>query len=250
MNNFIKQIIEEKFVSKKQQKYFYSKANDKSLSKEEREKWGKKAKEFSSKTDFKKLPNKVKGKEEEVDEIVDDKGNIARSKRPTDLSTKGTTDKWTTDQVVKTATGSQGIYGINGTRTRRTYWLEGDMSKSLGYEDTLGQDAGIEQAEDHFENELGLSPEETKDRLEKIGYDENLPDDKVRLVENPRKFMEEYIESILNRKTDNNDIIPKEEEQMEEKEINPIVIKQLNSLKNSMNSHNLSINDIIKHLNK
>ena len=36
--------------------------------------------------------------------------------------------------------------------------------------------------------------------------------------------------------------------QTEEKEINPIVLKQLKSLKNTMNSHKLSINDIMKHL--
>ena len=47
MNDFLKQVIEEKFASKKQQRYFYAKANDKTLSKKEREKWSKMAGEFS-----------------------------------------------------------------------------------------------------------------------------------------------------------------------------------------------------------
>ena len=43
MNNFIKGVIEEKFTSKKQQRFFYAKANDESLSKKERAKWKKMA---------------------------------------------------------------------------------------------------------------------------------------------------------------------------------------------------------------
>jgi hypothetical protein len=39
MNKFIKEVIEETFKSKKQQKYFYAKAGDTSLPKKERKKW-------------------------------------------------------------------------------------------------------------------------------------------------------------------------------------------------------------------
>ena len=59
--------------------------------------------------------------------------------------------------------------------------------------------------------------------------------------------MEEYIESVLAKRAKDNEIVSKDE-QTEEKEINPIVLKQLKSLKNTMNSHKLSINDIMKHL--
>ena len=122
------------------------------------------------------------------------------------------------------------------------------MSKSLGYEDTLGQDEDYKDAKNHFEDSLGLDDKEAEERLEKMGYDKNLPDDKVRLVENPKKFMEEYIESILKKKTSDSEIVSKEGEQTEEKEINPIILKQLKSLKNSLSSHNLKVNDVIKHL--
>jgi len=77
MDKYIKNIIEETFASKKQQRFFYAKANDKSTSKKERNKWSKWAKEYSDDTDFEKIPEKV---ETEVDEIVDEKGNIARRK--------------------------------------------------------------------------------------------------------------------------------------------------------------------------
>jgi hypothetical protein len=87
MNNFIKQVIEEKFASKAQQRFFYAKANEKGKPKKEKKKWSKWAKEYSDDTDYFKIPDKVE-KEEEVDEIVDKNGNISRGKKPGDLNTK------------------------------------------------------------------------------------------------------------------------------------------------------------------
>lgn len=215
MNNFIKGTIEEALKSKKQRRHVYVKDVEKPT-------------------------------EEDVDEIVDADGNFATSKKPTDFNTKGITSNSTTDEVVKTGAGSMGIHGVHGTHTSLRYWAESDMSKSLGYEDTLGDDEGYKKAYHHFTTELGLSPEEAKERLKMMGYDEKLPDDKIRLIENPRKFIEEYIDDLMKKRTSSNDLLKKD--QFEEKEINPIVLKQLQSLKNSMNSHDLSIEDIIKHL--
>ena len=76
-------------------------------------------------------------------------------------------------------------------------------------------------------------------RLGAIGYDEKLPDDKVRLVENPKKFMKDYVETVLSKKTDNKDIVNDSK-----KDINPIVKRQLTSLKSSLKSHNLTLSDI------
>ena len=59
---FKKNQITEKFKSKKQQTYFYSKCDDAST--KEEKKWCKMAKEFSDKTDFEKLPEKVNEKKE------------------------------------------------------------------------------------------------------------------------------------------------------------------------------------------
>ena len=243
MNNFIKQVIEEKFASKAQQRFFYAKANEKGKPKKEKKKWGKWAKEFSDKTNYDEIPDKV---EKEVDEIVDKHGNIATGKKPTDFNTKGVTQKKTSDDVAKAAFGAMGRMAQVGGSTMR-YWAESDMSKALGFDDTMAKDADYEDAEDHFKGELGLDEPEAEDRLAQMGYDKKLPADKVRLVENPKKFMEEYIESVLAKKAKDNEIVSKDE-QTEEKEINPIVLKQLKSLKNTMNSHKLSINDIMKHL--
>ena len=256
MNNFIKQVIEEKFASKAQQRYFYAQAGKGG---KKGKKWSKWAKEFSNKTDFDKIPEKVE-KEEEVDEIVDSKGNIAHGKKSRDLHTKTVTSNSTTDQAIKAGRGQMGNFGTKISNYVR-YAIEEDevltkksleeiaMKDALGYQETLGVDADYDEAEEYFEKDLQLPDEEVKDRMGKMGYDENLPEDKVRLVENPKKFMQEYIESILaKQKEKDGDIVSKESEEIEEKEINPIVLKQLKSLKNSMGTHKLSIDDVLKHL--
>jgi hypothetical protein len=266
MNNFIKQIIEEKFASKAQQRFFYAKANEKDASKKEKKKWGKWAKEFSSDTDFEKIPEKVGEDKNQLelqfDEIVDKRGNIRRSKKPTDLRSKGVSSNSITDRVVKTGGGTMGVHGVHGTHTSLRYWAEGEeitkeklleisLNGALGAEDTImkpGGPADYDEAKKKMEKLVG-DEDEAEDRLEKMGYDEKLPEDKVRLVENPKKFMEEYIESVLSKKNKDNDIVSKNNEK-EIKELNPIVLKQITSLKNTMDSHGLSIDDVIKHLNK
>jgi hypothetical protein len=140
------------------------------------------------------------------------------------------------------------------------FWGEGKLTKgelieiamkdALGFDATMGNDADYEEAEEYFEKDLGLDSEETEDRMDQMGYDKNLPDDKVRLVENPKKYMEEYIESILKGRSKDNDVLEKEKEEVEPKEIHPIIKRQLNSLKNSMDSHGLTADDVINYIKK
>jgi hypothetical protein len=254
MNNFIKQVIEEKFASKSQQRFFYAKAKG-----GKNKKWSKWAKEYSDKTDYSKIPNKVE-KEEEVDEIIDSKGNFARSKKPTDLPTKGITSNSTTDQAVRMGHGQMGIHGVHGTHTSLRYWAEGEelskekileiaMGDALGYEETLGDDESFKKAYNHFTKELNLSDEEAMDRLKAMGYDPELPGDMVRLIENPKKFMEEYIESVVSKKKQkDSDIVQRGDEKMEKKEVHPIVKRQIMSLKDSLKSHGLSTDDVLEFL--
>lgn len=254
MNNFIKQVIEEKFASKAQQRFFYAKANEKGKPKKEKNKWGKWAKEFSDKTNFEEIPDK---KEKEVDEIVDASGNIERGTKSG--NPKGyITQNRTSDEVAMATRPQQGNYGtkisnfvrypIEEEILTKEQVMEIAMKDALGYQETLGVDADYDEAEEYFEKELDLPDEEVKDRMGKMGYDEDLPEDMVRLVENPKKFMEEYIESVLSKRKMDDEIVSKDGEQIEEKEINPIVLKQLKSLKSSLESNKLTVNDILKHL--
>ena len=254
MNNFIKQVIEEKFASKAQQRFFYAKAKG-----GKNKKWSKWAKEFSDKTDYSKIPDKVE-KEEEVDEIVDKHGDFLTSKKPSDLNSRGVSSDSTSDEVAKTGKGMMGNYGMTKVQNYTKFWGEGKLTKgklieiamkdALGFEATMGNDANYEEAEEYFEKDLGLDSEETEDRMDQMGYDKNLPDDKVRLVENPKKYMEEYIESILKGRSKDNDVLEKEKEEVEPKEIHPIIKRQLNSLKNSMDSHGLTADDVINYIKK
>lgn len=246
MDNFIKQIIEETFKSKKQARYFYAKSNDKTLSKKERNKWKKWTKEFSEKTDFEDIP-------EEIDEIVDENGNIKRGDEP-GIPTQFITSKSTTDQVVPATSPQMGSFGIlgggfssGGSKTLR-YWAESDQSKALGFDDTLKQDVSYEDAKDHFTDELGLTDKEAEDRVENMGYDPELPEGKLRLIENPKRFIEEYIDELLKKKTKPSELVKKDQLENEKKEINPIVLKQLKSIKQTLKSNNISINDIIEYL--
>ncbi len=65
----------------------------------------------------------------------------------------------------------------------------------------------------------------------------------VRLVENPKKFMNDYIESVLVKKTDETDVLTKEEN-----DLNPVIKKQIDSLKKSLKNNNISVDKIINHL--
>ncbi len=238
MNNFIKQVIEEKFASKAQQRFFYAQAGKGG---KKGKKWAKWAKEFSADTNFKKIPEKVE-KDEEIEEIVDDQGNIKRSDIPLSMKKSTIGSKRRTDKVVKTGAGAMGIHGVHGTHTSLRYWVESDMSGALGYDDTLGDDATYDQAYDHFTKKLGLSDEEAKERLKALGY---IPGQKelVRLVENPKKFMNDYLESVLVKKTDETDVLTKEEN-----DLNPVIKKQIDSLKKSLKNNNISVDKIINHL--
>lgn len=240
MNNFIKQVIEEKFASKAQQRFFYAQAGKGG---KKGKKWAKWAKEFSADTDFKKIPEKIE-KEEEIEEIVDDQGNIKRSDVPLSMKKSTIGAKRRTDKVVKTAAGAMGIHGVHGTHTSLRYWAESDMSSALGYDDTLGDDATYDEAYTHFTKKLGLSDEEAKERLKAMGY---IPGEKelVRLVENPKKFMQDYIESVLVKKGDDKEVIAKEEENLE---LNPLIKKQIDSLKKSLKSNNIPVEKIVNHL--
>lgn len=250
MNNFIKQVIEEKFASKAQQRFFYAQAGKKG---KKGKKWAKWAKEFSDDTDFKKLPEKAGEAKKEVDEIVDATGNIKRGKKRGDFGKAGITQKKTTDDVVKSVGGQIGTYGIAGGPYMK-YWSEGEeiskkklleiaMEDALGFDETMGANKDKEEAEKIMTDKLGLSDEDAEERLEKMGYDEKLPEDQIRLVE--KNSLEEFIESVLNKKSNQNELV---KNSGEVKEINDLVKKQLKSLKNTMNSNNLSIEDVMEYL--
>lgn len=228
MDQRLKNIILEKFESKKQQKYFFAKCNDDSLSKKEKTKWCKMADEFAKDTDFKKLPEKAN--EENIEEIVDFDGSIPTSKIPKDVRAKSVTARKTSDAQV--AATSQPPFQ-KGQYMKR-YWGESEMDDALGYEETMGKNASYEEALEYFTKDLGFDESDAKERLEKMGY---IPssEDKVRIIETmTKKQLEEYVDTLLNKKSMPKDIldpsIEELEEDKEEEKSNPILDRKLKFL--------------------
>jgi len=262
MNDLIERLVEEEFASKAQQRLFFAKAKNS-------KKWREWAKGKAEDTNFKKIPEKVKDEkseekeqigmklsntvhngnaESEFSEIVNDEGDIQRGDTPGNPNAYIRSKK-TTDQVAKAAMGQMGSFGVLGgaTGANKTlkYWAESDMSKALGAEDTIADpDTDFEDAVETFEDELEVPEDEAKERAKQMGYDPQLPDGKLRLIENPGKYIEEY----LARKVKRGDLVKKQSVENLRKEVNPIIKKQLGSLKQSLKANGLSMSDITEYL--
>ena len=217
-----------------------------SLTKKERLMWKKRAEEFASKTNFKKLPETTE--EQEVDEIVDAEGNIATGDETNDFNVKGITSPKTSDEYARAVGGQMGGAGLDGggnaARLMR-YFGEEDMSKALGYEETLAQDKDYDEAKEYFEDELEIPEDEAEERLEKMGYEEDYPEGTVRLVEDPKEYVQKYLESILSKKTKMNDVVEKDNE---EKNINPIIKKQIEVLKQTLKDNGISTKRFLSYI--
>ena len=145
--------------------------------------------------------------------------------------------------------GQMGSFGVLGgaTGANKTlkYWAESDMSKALGADDIMASaDTDFEDAVDTFEDELDVPEDEAKERAKQMGYDPQLPDGKLRLIEDPGKYIEEY----LTQKTKKNGLVTKQPAEAMKKDVNPIIKKQLGSLKQSLKSNGLSMSDITEYL--
>jgi len=283
MNNFVKDVIEEKFASKAQQRLFFAKGK-------KSKKWREWAHEFADKTDFDKIPEKVDNKkteeekeqintggtplyndtdiyqkeqgeqmklsntvhngnsESEFSEIVDADGDIQTGDLPGNPNGYIRSKK-TTDQVAKAAMGQMGSFGVLGgaTGANKTlkYWAESDLSKALGAEEIIADpDTDFEDAVETFEDELEVPEDEAKERAKQMGYDPELPDGKLRLIENPSKYIEEY----LSKKAKNNELVKKRELNQIKKPISPVIKRQLSSIKQTLKDNGLTMSDITEYL--
>jgi len=281
MNKFIKQIVEDKFDSKAQQRMFFAKGK-------KSKKWREWAKGKAEDTNFDKIPEKVESEEteqisnggtpvysdtdifdkeieqgeqmklsntvhngnaeSEFAEIVDADGDIQRGDDPGNPNGYIRSKK-TTDQVAKSTMGQMGSFGVLGgaTGANKTlkYWAESDMSKALGADDIIADpDTDYEDAVEKFEDELDVPEDEAKERAKQMGYDPELPDGKLRLIENPKKYIEEY----LSTKGKLRDLVKKNSTNNMKKEINPLIQKQLGTIKKTLKSNGLTLSDITEYL--
>lgn len=256
MNDYIKNVIEEKFESKAQQRLFFAKAK-------KSPKWRKWAHEFADKTDFDKLPEKKKEEEEqmklsntvhngnsegEMDEIVDADGDIKRGDEPGNPN-QYIRSKHTSDQVAKASMGQMGSFGVLGgaTGANKTlkYWAEADMSKALGADETIADpDVDYEEAVEKFEDELEVPEDEAKERAKQMGYDPELEKGKMRLIEDPTEYIKEY----LAKKVKKGELVTKKDIESIKKPISPVIKRQLSTIKQTLKDNGLTMSDITEYL--
>ena len=222
MNKFIEQAINESVRSRRKQRY----TADKEVEEQ-------------------KLSDEVHNGE--VDEIVDTDGNIKTGDEPGNPNAFIRSKK-TTDQVAKATMGQMGSFGVLGgaTGANKTlkYWAESDMSKALGNEIKNDSDKDLEDATEYFEKELEVPSDEAKERAEKLGFDDELPDGKIRLIENPKKYIEEY----LAKRGKSNELVKKQPGEGTKKPISPIIKRQIQSIKQTLKANNLNVSDITEYL--
>lgn len=257
MNDYIKNVIEEKFESKAQQRLFFAKAKNSP-------KWKKWAHEFADKTDFDNLPERKKKEEEEqmklsntvhngnsegeMDEIVDADGDIKRGDEPGNPN-EYIRSKKTSDQVAKATMGQMGSFGVLGgaTGANKTlkYWAESDMSKALGAEETIADpNVGYEEAVEKFEDELEVPEDEAKERAKQMGYDPELGKGKIRLIEDPTEYIKEYLAKKIKR----GELVKKGDVEQFKKELSPIIKRQLGTIKQTLKDNGLKMSDITEYL--
>lgn len=248
MNNFIEQVIDEA-IKPKSNSVAKPKKKEKIQQPSSHDKGNTKVYPTRP-TPFSKPVKKSKKKD--VEEIVNADGDIQTGDAPGNPNAYIRSKK-TSDEVAAATMGQMGAYGILGGNANggtgnsmRRFWGESDMSKALGAKDTILNPKvdNYKDAVEKFEDDLEVPEDEAKDRVEKLGYDKELPDGKIRLIENPKKYIEEY----LAKKAKDAEIVPKTGIEVTKKPINPIMAKQLNSIKQSLRDNNLTVGDITEYL--
>lgn len=208
------------------------------------------------------LKNTIKGKKkkttknvkDELEELVNADGVISNSKIP-NLDQKMHPRK-TMDQTVAAARVTNDPW----TRGYRTYFGESeeleevDMSDAFGYEETEDMDG--KETFKYFVKNLGLNPDEAKERVKQKGQDPTGKKDKkskyyhdknfvtrATLSEIQKQKMIKVLEDILvNKKSSDSDVSEKEPK------VSNIVKKNLKTLKKQAEKEGLSISELIKML--
>ena len=200
---------------------------------------------------FKEKTKKEKGKEEEVTELVDDDGTWLTS-RIGKLDPASTLQGSTiTDKIVPMSRNPRdpllrGWYGYYGEGIVR----EEDMEDSFGYDDTKFLD--YKDTVKHYEKKLGLDKKDAIRRTRQQGKGKNLAKKAPKKIKKLKNFIDRLIlkeldddineDLLINKKSDNKDISSKKVEE------NPLLKRNIKSLKNMAEKIGLSKEDLVKML--
>jgi hypothetical protein len=195
---------------------------------------------FKSKT---KKDNK--SKEEEVTELIDFDGTWKTSNVPIlDPASTGVGTK-TTDQIAAATKTPRDVFMRGGVSFRgESVMAEEDMEKSFGFDGTKFMD--YKETVNYYQDELGLDKDAAEERAIQQGKKPNLQKRAPKKIKKKKNFIdrlilkekgidenEDIIEDVLLDKEKNND------------NINPILLKNVNSIKRMAKKQGISIQKLI-----
>jgi len=201
------------------------------------------------KTFEEKTKKKSKGKETEVTELVGDDGTWLTSDIPI-LDPQSSIDGSVfTDKIVPMSRNPRdpllrGWYGYYGEGKL----AEEDMADAFGFEDTMFMD--FNDTVKHYEKKLGLDKEDAIDRAVQQGKKPNLHKRTPKNIKKKKNFIDRLIlkelddeitEDILFKKNSPNDEIS-----IKDKKINPILLRNIKSLKNMADKFGVSKMELIR----
>jgi hypothetical protein len=209
-----------------------------------------KSKKKFSKTDLKKIMDKISSKEE-IGELVDFDGTFNNSKIPIHDPKMSPTK--TMDQTVFSVSQP----GNPWTRGYRVYYGESieeiqpiseiDAAGAFGFEETEGEGENAKEAIETFK-ELGV--DDPIGRAEELGYDPKLDKKKLpgsftrkRLEEIQKEKMIKVLEDILTKKSKDTDVQSKKSKTIDDLPL--LIRKNVKTLLKHMNSNGITKDELI-----
>ncbi len=188
--------------------------------------------------------------EQEVTELIDDDGTwLSSNNRIMDPASTGVGTK-TTDQIVPAARNPRdpllrGWYGYYGA----SHVKEENMTKAFGWKDTKDMDA--KETLDYFKDELGMDDEKAEVRVDDE-FGKSPERDKKSKFKNKKGFVGRPI--LKEKEIDEDVLLNKEKEENNTEKgklkdlINPLLIRNIRSLKKMAKEHGVSVRDLMQML--
>ena len=199
------------------------------------------------KTFKEKTKKEIKGKETEVTELVDDDGTWLSNATPIlDPASSGMKDNPSiTDKIVHQARMPRdpllrGWYGYYGEGEIK----EEDMGDAFGFEDTMFMD--YNDTVKHYQKELGLDKDASIERAIQQGKKPNLHKRTPKNIKKKKNFIDRLIlkeKGIDESESLGEDIVL--DKDGSDKNLNPILIRNINSIKNMAKKQGLSTKQLL-----
>ena len=206
------------------------------------------------KTFKEKTKKESKGKESEVTELVDFDGTWLMSNIPITDPQSSIRGGVTTDKIVAQTKTPRDVFMRGGVSFRgESVMAEEDMADAFGFDDTkfMGYNATVK----HYEKKLGLDTDSAKERAVQQGKKPNLHKRTPKKIKKKKNFIDRLIlkeKGIEESEKLGEDIILdkgndyKGELKDSLKDINPLLLRNIRSLKKMSKENGITIQELIK----